>query len=282
MRIAITGATGLVGRALGSILSENHSLVLLSHSNASDKFVFTDYSVDSLKKVLVDVDVVVHLAANRFSTGSENDEFRINEDLTKNVLLAMKECTVKRIVYLSSISVYSDLNELPWNEQSQTNPRSLYAISKLKSEQIVSDSFYSVDYLIFRCAHIIGVEQPKYMINIFMNAARNKQVLEVRGKSVAKREFIYVKDVANAIQWAIEKNINNQIINLGYGKSYTNYEIAELINSAFRNPKPIKYDNSIDEGITSSCMDISVLRELGFKPSYSVDSAFEDIAKEVF
>lgn len=282
MRIAITGATGLVGRALGSILSENHSLVLLTHSNASDKYVFTDYSVDSLKKALVDVDVVVHLAANRFSTGSDNDEFRINEDLTKNVLLAMKECTVKRIVYLSSISVYSDLNELPWNEQSQTNPRSLYAISKLKSEQIVSDSFYSVDYLIFRCAHIIGVEQPKYMINIFINAARNKQVLEVRGKSVAKREFIYVKDVANAIQWAIEKNINNEIINLGYGKSYTNYEIAELINSAFSNPKPIKYDNSIDEGITSSGMDISVLRELGFKPSYSVDSAFEDIAKEVF
>jgi nucleoside-diphosphate-sugar epimerase len=119
------------------------------------------------------------------------------------------------------------------------------------------------------------------MLSRFMEAAYAHKSLCVHGKSIARREFIYVKDVANAICWSIDNsNTCNQIINLGYGKGYTNYEIASLTNEAFHNPEKIFYEDQISEGIKDSYMNVTKLKKIGFTPEYSIETAMYDLFNE--
>ena len=79
-----------------------------------DGFIHTDFSVEDLTRQFESADVVIHLAAVR--GGKSITDFRINSQITENVMLAIAATGVPRFVFMSSIAVYSDTNNLPWNE----------------------------------------------------------------------------------------------------------------------------------------------------------------------
>lgn len=285
MRVAVTGASGLIGTELTKLLDENHiEWVGLSRTAEHAPFRSTDYSVGSLTDIFADVDVVVHLAAIRGRDGKNGyRDYAENEILTENLLKAMEISNPRRIIFLSSISVYSDLTLLPWHEDIRPKPASFYGLSKLTCEYLCeSYSRNDIKSVIFRCAHVLGLEDKGYMLSKFLNGAAKHETLTVKGKSVAKREFIYVKDVAQGIVWAIQNSHIDGIYNLGTGVGYTNLEIASTINECFDNIGNIDYIDSVYEGIASSIMDISKLRKAGFSASYSLTDGVNDIKKDKF
>ena len=68
------------------------------------------------------------------------------------------------------------------------------------------------------------------MMNTFIDRAFNKQSLKVIGKSQAKREFVYIKDVARAIILALNKPEYHGSLNIGSNKAHSNLEIARIVN----------------------------------------------------
>lgn len=287
MKVAVTGASGFIAKEVISLFVQNNvDFIALTRKNSleCECYVETDYSVDHLISILKDVQIVVHLAAIRGKDNSLGyEEFRENEALTENILKAMAKVGVKKIIYMSSISVYSTLNQLPWSEKQIPYPTSFYGLSKLVGEHLCF--LYkkkNIDSVIFRCAHVLGYEDNSYMLSTFLRSAALGKTLIVKGKSIALREFIYVKDVANAILYAVEKNDFDGIYNLGIGKAYTNYDIAVIINDVFSNIENVEYRDRQEEGIDSSYMDISLLTNLGFNASYSIESAIRDIKAGVF
>ncbi len=279
MKIAITGSAGFIGSELYNYLSGKAEVIGLVRENESDVLTVTDYSKEQLTELLQGVDCVVHLASKR-GAGTSYSEYAENDVLLENVLSAMEQAHVKKIIFMSSLAVYSDPDELPWREDQHPVPQTFYGLSKLTGENMCR--FYAkkgISYLIFRSAVVFGGNDLTRMTGSFIRAASNHETLEVRGKSIARRDFIYVKEVVNALAWgALECPVENAILNLSSGGCYTNLEFAEAVNEAFRNTGNLKYDPDTDEGIRDSYMDSSAIRAAGYKYKYDLGSAMQDIA----
>lgn len=288
MRIAITGASGFIGQALIERVLQNddNEIVALSRSKYDGRecericFRTTDYSVDSLKDVLKDADVVVHLAAVRGTQGRLQD-YHINEIITENLLIAMGECNISRIVFASSIAVYSDTSRMPWTEDMMLTPKTLYGITKASCEALCMyySRVYGFKYSIVRIAQVLGTgEKRRTMINVFMEQAASKEQLHVTGRSIAKRQFIYVKDVAGVLYKAASAVDGSVIINAGMDEACSNLDIAKLVNTAFYSDIPIDYNDSVMETIESSVMSTKQCRKLLGYECMSMEKALENIA----
>lgn len=287
MKIAITGGTGFLGNNLMKyLITKNYIPVIFTRSktnkfNSSCIYRFTDYSIEDLIDKLFDIDAVVHLAAKRGSQGNIYG-FHGNEILTQNLYEACYKSNIKNIVYASSISVYSDQNILPWTEEHPPSPRLMYGVSKISCEYI--GDIYSAKKGLYiknlRFAHLYGFnEKNNYMINLFLRQAFNNRKIIINQNSVAKREFLYVKDASKAILNALNKNNISGTFNIGSEQSLSNLEVAEKINYIFKNDGNLSIRNpNKKENIDSSYMSSDKSRKiLEFYPDYTFYQALSEI-----
>ena len=281
MRIAVTGASGFIGTELLSGLKKRKGIKVTAitrggSARADSPFCTwkeTDWSVKSLTEALEGADAVIHLAGVR-GTGSDPAEYAVNTEMTRNLLEAMTAAGTKRIVFASTISVYDDENGIPWKEDSVLKGRTIYGESKISCERLIQEYApkHGFTYGIVRIAQVLGEgEKRRGMMNVFMDTAACGGTLRVIGKSEAKRQYIYVKDLAKILaEIAAGKggfdDGKNIIINAGMPEAYTNLEIARIVNKVFGNATPIDYDDSSPETIRSAFMDISRLKTLGYEP----------------
>lgn len=287
MNVAITGANGYIGRYVQSLFQKdkNMQLMLLTIDDETAPYKRIDYSKESLLEAFGEVEVVIHLAAIR--NVRSYDDMEKNISLTDRVAEAAGQAGVHKIVYASSISVYSNEELIPWQEGSCENPTTLYGVSKLAAEHLIRihASKYGMKYTNLRFAHVIGDNMPgSYMIPTFFRNATEGLPLEVTGKSVAKRELIDVIDIARAIYWAVcNSDSDDQTINTGTGCGMTNLDIARVIS--FNTDVELKYDDSKNEGIVSSVMNVEKARKLGFKalrtPEESIKRILADRNKTI-
>ncbi|WP_373263625.1 NAD-dependent epimerase/dehydratase family protein [Hungatella hathewayi] len=157
----------------------------------------TDYSKDILKAAFQGMDTVIHLAALR-GTRSLISDYHENKNLMETILLSMAEVSVKQIVFASSIAVYSEIDRMPWAEELPLAPKILYAVTEVLCEYLCR--YYgrknNIAYSFLRVAQVLGLgEQRKGMMNLFIDAAFNYKQLNVIGKSVAERQFVFVEDL---------------------------------------------------------------------------------------
>ena len=296
MKIAITGATGFVGRYVTEQLNQyGVEVIALSRGRTSDacidvpgiRFEGTDYSVDSLIRILQGVGTVIHLAAVRGGDGAMAD-YHDNERITENLLRAMAEAGTEQIIYASSRMVYSGEENIPWKETDIPAPNSLYGISKMEGENLCS--YYSRKYgfrsTAIRIAQVMGPgEKVRNMMSVFLEKATQGERLKVIGESRAKRQYIYVKDLAEVISRVAlgsdgASSAGQDVINAGMEQAYTNLEIAQAFSDVFGLPAP-EYDDSKPETITPSIMDVGrMVERTGFHPRDMRD-ALEDIRQEL-
>lgn len=288
MKIAVLGGTGFLGGyVIDKLREENKIPVVLTRREINKKvknceYRITDYSKEDLINKLNDIDGVVHLAAKRGSTGNVS-EFHDNETLTQNLYDVCSQLNITNIVYASTISVYSDIDCLPWDEGHIPSPKLMYGVSKITCEYIgnIYSSKKGLNVKNLRFAHLYGFnEKNNYMINRFFRQAFNKQQIVIETQSIAKREFLYAKDAAKAICCALQKKDISGTFNIGSGVALTNYEVGNIINDNFDNKENIIIKNpDLKENIEPSYMDSKKADiELGFTTDYT----FEEAVKEIF
>lgn len=281
MKVAITGASGYVGRYLIEELDKDNNIEkkLLSRKDIGTAYTVTDYCSNDLEYVFKNVDAVIHLAANKnIRTYAEMEK---NISLTDVVVESAKNAGVSKIIYASSISVYGEEEHIPWTEDMVPEPLSLYGLSKLASEEVlrIKANQSNIQYICLRLAHIIGSDMPgNYMIPTFLRNASKNLSVSVIGKSIAKRELIDVLDAARALHWALlSDNANNMVINIGTGIGLTNLEIAKIIED--ESGIDVEYDDTKPEGIQSSVMCVEKAKALGFTAQNSPEEALRRIVK---
>lgn len=287
MRVAITGAGGFIGSKVLKKLMDYEGIDILALSRErydgvplnKVRWGRTDYSVNSLSGILGNVDVIIHLAATRGTQGLISD-YHVNEIITENILLVMNKLNIKHIVFASSIAVYSDITKIPWQENICLQPKTLYGISKASCEYLCI--FYAhkfkFRYTILRIAQVLGIEERrKGMMNNFIESACLNKQLIVNGKSVAKRQFIYVDDLAKTfVLCAIRQYKESIILNVDMQEAYTNLSIAKTVNLVFENSNSVDYKDNIDESIDSSFMDThQYISVLGLKPKTMKEALYE-------
>jgi dihydroflavonol-4-reductase len=150
MKTLITGATGYIGSAVVRVLLEKGAAVrclVRESSNLKNlqglevELAFGDIcDIDSLNHALSECETVYHLAA-LYANWLPNPGrmYQVNEEGTRNVLVACSESEIKKVVYCSSVAALGAHGKTPADETARFNlnaTRDHYYISKFRAEQI--------------------------------------------------------------------------------------------------------------------------------------------------
>ncbi|MRS05209.1 NAD-dependent epimerase/dehydratase family protein, partial [bacterium] len=239
MRYLITGAAGFLGSALANrLVKDGHVVYGLDDLSAGDagtlvkEVRFTKGDVrdkTSLWNLLREIDCVYHLAA-RVSVSESvlypSEYTAVNVMGTVNLMEAMRDVGVHRVILASSGAVYGDQNAQPVVENAEPHPRSPYAVSKLSAEYYVRTigSLWGMETVCLRVFNAYGPGQRIPVLHApvipscLRNAAQNGTIV-VHGDGKQTRDYIYIDDVVNAlVSTSTAEGVNNQIINVGSGK----------------------------------------------------------------
>lgn len=278
MKIAITGATGFIGKHLVKHFADKrHEVLVIGRNKAKLDNAFpdkickyeSDYSADSLTKIFSGTDVVVHLAAKLLSRDSHPHKLspfvQSNIITTENVFHAAEQNSVDKVCHTSSISVYSESNHSPLNEEIVPLPANIYGVSKLVCEHLAN--FFSLQTQLnitnLRLARLFGPgERESTVFMKYVSLAKEKKPLPVWGRGQTRVDYIYINDVVSAIDKAIQPGAPFGTFNIGSGRSYSVVEIAEAINEVFDNSGNIEFDGGKKERGVNVYMDNSKAKEL--------------------
>jgi dihydroflavonol-4-reductase len=221
MKIFITGGTGFIGRHTTELLSKtNHQLRLLvrktSNSSFLNKLNVTMVEGDlteknSLLEGMKDCDSVINLAGHySFWEPDKKIYSLINIEGAKNVFECALESGIKKIVHISTAGIFGIPDDKPFNEESTPGPIrfSEYFRTKYVGDQIAWDLYErkGLPLVIIYPACVLGEGDTKASGRYLKDIINRKLPAAVFNKHTFT--FVYVKDVAQAIVNALEKEGN--------------------------------------------------------------------------
>jgi len=301
MKIVVTGGAGFIGSNLAEELLKKHEVTVIDNLSTGrienldqiiDKINFIEGSItdlDLLKEAFSGSDTVFHEAAIPSVQRSVDNPIASNEanvEGTLKVLVAARDCNVRKLVYASSSSAYGNTPTLPKKEDMKPNPRSPYAISKLAGEYYcrVFSEVYGLKTACLRYFNVYGPRQnpnsqyaaviPKFITRIL---AHEPPVIYGDGKQT--RDFTFVKDVVKANILARESPAEG-VFNIACGQRVSLNELAgKIMEITGIRLDPI-YEKPRQGDVRDSLADISdARRELGYKPDFELNLGLEETIK---
>jgi nucleoside-diphosphate-sugar epimerase/UDP-N-acetylglucosamine:LPS N-acetylglucosamine transferase len=256
VRVLVTGGSGFIGSHVVDKLRERgHEPVIYDlrpspwHPPGTvEERLGSITDREALERALHSCDVVAHLAAvadvNDVHAEPEDAE-RVNARGTVTVLEAARRAGVKRIVYASTIWVYSDCAEDEVDEETLLPaPSHLYTSTKLAGELYCKayQELYGIDYTILRFGIPYGPRaREAAVIPAFVGRALRGEALTVAGDGGQSRRFVYVEDLADGVALAVGALgdapgpdgrvgvARNRVYNLASEESVTIRQIAERV-----------------------------------------------------
>lgn len=320
MKAIVTGATGFLGGHLCSLLAEQGVSVIgfgrnLGKSMHLEGELCQLRQVDitdehSLNAVFEQADVLFHCAALSSAWGAYDSFYKHNVYGTELILKMCEKYHVKRLVYVSSTSVYFDFKSTLNIKENSALPVKFanhYATSKYQAEELLLAEKVNTEVVILRPRGIIGEGDQAIMPRILAVAGKGFFPLPDAGKALV--DITYVKNVAHALYLAsVAKNVNGHRINISNKEPLT---VRDLLEQVFlKTGRKVKFFNvsyafifalaSISERCAkvlnlgeprltrygvgllgkSQTLDISTAETLlGYKPVYSLDHAISQYAQ---
>lgn len=292
MNVIITGGNGFLGSKLAErfVLKKHKVFILDINKKPIDKkkkylkkvkFIKTNItSLQSLLKVkIMKNSILLHCAGQPSAALSYK---RPMDDLEKNIIgmvNIIKFSQVKRvrkIIFASTFNVYKEnLIKPKLKEEDECSPKSLYAISKLAAENYLKlyAPHLNIKWNILRMFNIYGPGQdPKNaslgMISIFLNMARNKSNIMVKGTLKRFRDFIYVDDVIDAwYKISLDNKNYNKTYNLGSGKKTNLKQLLQTISKTLRKKIKIKVTKGTPGDFLGCYADVEKInKDFKFRP----------------
>jgi UDP-glucose 4-epimerase len=262
MRVLIIGGAGYIGSHVArEFLDAGHAVTVFDNlSSGAEENLFSEatfikgdiLNYQELVSALKGQDAVVHLAA--FKAVGESmikpEKYSVNNITgTLNILNAMCETGVRRIVFSSSAATYGEPEYLPIDEAHPTNPTSYYGFTKIEIERFLGwyDKLKSIRFGALRYFNAAGYDvkgrikglerEPANLIPRIMEVAIGwKPKIQVFGTDydtrdgTCVRDYVHVNDLAVAhvkTMEYIDKNEKSVTFNLGTGEGITVLEILE-------------------------------------------------------
>ena len=238
MKILITGGAGYIGTKLVKhLVSMPEVEKIIVYDNLSkghyNFFLGKEYDnknkikavsgdiLDSrqLKKLMKEVDVVVHLAAivtTPFANTDPHFYEQVNHWGTAEVVYCAEEADISKFIYLSSTSVYG-ASELIADEKTTPAPSTFYGISKLRGEEHVNRLAEKKNAISIRGGNVYGYSKSMRfdaVINRFMFDANFTNRIQINGNGKQSRAFIHVENLCHSLAQAITKEVKSGTYNL--------------------------------------------------------------------
>lgn len=242
MKVLVTGGSGFIGSHVVDKLRDKgvkvrvYDGVMPTYRDDIEYYQGSILDIAALGFAMSGIDVVMHLAAvadvKEVLVDPHYSE-AINVRGTINVLEAARKAKIKRVVYGSTVWVYSDAGEDKVDESTPLHaPSHLYAATKLTGEYYCQtySKLYGLEYTILRYGIPYGPRaRDGAVIPIFVKKALNGETLTIAGDGFQFRKFVYVEDLAEGNVLALQSIAKNKIYNLDGNERITIKEIAETI-----------------------------------------------------
>ena len=297
-KVIVTGGAGFIGSNLVDGLSKRHSVTVvddlstgkmenIAHLKNIDFILGSITDIGLLKSAFNGAECVFHLAALPSVQRSVNDPLASNAanvDGTLNVLLAARDCGVKKVVYASSSAVYGDEPTLPKREDMMPYPLSPYAVGKITGEYYarVFSELYGLRTVCLRYFNVYGPRQDpaseySAVIPIFISRILAGKAPVIFGDGNQTRDFAFVLDVIRANMLAMEKEQAEGVFNIACGKRTSLNQLAGIVMKIVGLGADLIYENSRPGDIQDSLADISAARNgLGYEPEYDLMSGLRE------
>ena len=252
--------------------------------------------LDTCQQACAGMNYVIHQAALGSVPRSINDPITTNEvNVTGflNMLVAVRDQKVKRMIYAASSSTYGDSKELPKVEDRIGRPLSPYAVTKYVNE-LYADVFaktYQMEIIGLRYFNVFGPRQSPNgayaaVIPLFIKAAKDGISAVINGDGETTRDFTFVE---NAVQANIKAMLSdnpaaiNQVYNMACGERTSLNQLWDTICELTGNQITPTYRETRIGDIKDSLADISKIQELiGYKNPIPLRAGIERILEADF
>lgn len=298
-RIYVAGHTGLVGSAIVRVLLKRgftNIIALTSeeldlrNGNAVNQF-FKDVKPEFVFLAAAKVGGI--LANSTFPADFIND----NLSIQTNVIQASYKYNVRKLMFLGSSCIYPKLAPQPIEENylltgflEPTNEP--YAIAKIAGIKMCQafhkqygSRFISVmptnlygpgDHYNLHNAHVIPA-----LIRKFFEAVINRSgVVPIWGTGSARREFLHVDDLAEALYFLMQNYEAPEIINIGSGEDYSIKQVAEMLKEISGFTGELFFDSTKPDGTPRKLLNVDKLHRLGWKHTISLMEGLRETYKD--
>ncbi len=245
------------------------------------KFVAGDICDAAVVDALTaDVDIIVNFAAESHvdrSIGKPDDFIKTDIYGAFVLLEAARNNKVEKFIQISTDEVYGSIDKGSFKETDILEPSSPYSASKAGADRLAFSYFktYDLPVLITRCSNNYGPYQyPEKLIPLFVTNALDDLELPIYGDGKNVRDWIYVLDHCDAIDFLIERGADGQVYNIGGGNECMNIEITDLILETLKKPSVLKTFVKDRPGHDRRySVETEKIKTLGWTPKYSFEDA---------
>lgn len=300
MKLLVTGGAGYVGSVCAATLAEaGHEVTIIDNFSTGNREAVPAQATlveGDVANVVGDVlgqggfDGVVHFAARSLvgeSVAMPAEYWQHNVVTTLTLLEAMRANDVSNLVFSSTAATYGEPEEVPITESMPTQPTNPYGASKLAIDYMITSyakayGFGAASLRYFNVAGAYGEigenrEVETHLIPIILQVALgHRDRIFIFGDDwdtvdgTAVRDYIHVRDLADAHLLALEANVSGEhrIFNLGSGDGYSVKQVIETCREVTGHPIPAEVaPRRAGDPATLIASSAKIKSQLGWNPT---------------
>ena len=293
-KIFIAGHNGMVGSAIVRKLKKKGFSKIFFVDKKKLNLLDQKKVFKFLKRKKPDLVIIAAARVGGIQANSSFKQIFIYENLQiqNNLIHGSFLAKVKNLIFLGSSCVYPKLCKQPMKESfllsgklEETNDA--YAIAKIAGIMMCYNYSlkYRLNYLSLMPPNLFGPGDnydlknshffPALLKKIYLAKIKRKKTLSVWGTGKPKRELMFVEDFVDALIFFMNKKIKEPFINIGVGKAFTIEWYAKYIMKKLGVKLKISYDKKRLDGMPKKCLDITLAKKYGWKPTNNLDYGFD-------
>lgn len=272
MKVLVFGANGFFGSYATRALAEKHEVVTASRNPVGVQYTVNLNSLEDIRGVIEAErpEVIVNCAG----IVENSEKAQLNVTFTSNIFEAAKQADLlpKRFIVSGSASEYGEVapNDLPVTETTPLKPTSVYG--RYKTEEVVVALRYGeelgVQVVIARIFNPLGASMHERML--LPNLIRQARAIKTGSTDKfelsrldARRDYIDIRDVAEAICVLVDSPLKHSVYNIGSGIATTNGQLIQTLIRLFELPENTQVHETSDssEPLVACQADITRIRE---------------------
>ena len=293
-KIFIAGHNGLVGSSLLKIFRKKKYKNLFFIEKKKLNLLNQQKTQDYLKKISPDYVIIAAAKVGGIFDNNKNkaDYIYQNIMIQTNLIHSSFKVGVKKLIFLGSSCIYPKNAKQPIKEDfllsGKLEPTNdAYAIAKIAGIKMCEayNSQYNLNYISLMPTNLFGPKDnydlntshffPALLKKIYNAKIKKKKELDIWGDGKAKRELMYVDDLAYACEFFLKKKTNHTLINIGSGFEKSILGYARLIMKKLNVKLKINYDLSKPSGTPRKILNCNLAKYYGWKSKYSFSDGFD-------
>jgi GDP-L-fucose synthase len=293
-KIYVTGHNGMVGRAL---VKQLHELGYQNILTVTSK----DLDLRNLQCVQNYFDenqpeYVFHLAAKvggiKYNMSNPTEFLLDNLQIQNNVISSSFRANVKKLLFLSSSCVYPRDTDQPMQEEQILTGRfeptnEQYAVAKIAGMKLCEayNKQYSMNFVSAIPPNLYGFHDNFHQNNSHVLAALLRKFIlakdkslddvEIWGTGIARREFLFVSDLADGLIFLMKNYNNIAPINIGSGDDISIKRLAILIKDVVNYNGDLTFNTKFPDGMPQKLLNVNKLNNLGWKAKTTLKEGIE-------